>query len=355
MREGLRWVPLNPMRRPRFKAPDHFDFGIYHCVSRVVDRRKILGPEEKEHFVKLMRLYERLYGLRVVTYCVMDNHFHILVEVPKRPEAAHLPADEALVALVGETKGKEEAFWLNYWLTRWRQEGNHAAVEAERERWFRQMWDVSQFMKVLKQRFTQWFNARQAKRRKGTLWEDRFRSVLVEDGKALQAMAAYIDLNPIRAGLVNDPADYRWSGYGEAAAGQKIARFGLERLVESLEAAGVGIKGGLLAWYRLQLFGRGAERTDAEGLTVKKGFTEEQIEVEEAVEGATPLPKYLLRRVRYFTDGAALGSREFVNALFEARRSWFGEKRKTGARTLKGLGRASPLRTLRALQADPVG
>ena len=58
--------------------------------------------------------------------------------------------------------------------------------------------------------------------RKGTLWEDRFRSVLVEGaGLALATMAAYIDLNPVRAGMVEDPKDYRWSGYGAAMAGRK--------------------------------------------------------------------------------------------------------------------------------------
>ncbi len=128
-----------------------------------------------------------------------------------------------------------------------------------------------------------------------------------------------IDLNSIRAGLVGDPADYCWSSYGEAAAGQKLAQSGLRRLVESLEAAGVGIKGALLAGYRVQLLGRGGERTDADGHTVKKGFTEERIEAEKAAQGATPLPKYLQRRVRYFTDGGELGIRGFVNALFESR------------------------------------
>ena len=54
-----------------------------------------------------------------------------------------MPTNEALVA---EVKGRDEAFWLNYWLAHWRQEGRHAPAEAERERWFRQMWDVSQFM-----------------------------------------------------------------------------------------------------------------------------------------------------------------------------------------------------------------
>jgi putative transposase len=77
------------------------------------------------------------------------------------------------------------------------------------------MWDASHFMKLLKQRFMQWYNGRRARR--GTLWEERFRSVVVEGtGLALGAMAAHIDLNPVHAGLLKDPKDYRWSGGGKA-------------------------------------------------------------------------------------------------------------------------------------------
>ncbi len=56
------------------------------------------------------------------------------------------------------------------------------------------MWDVSYLMRVLKQRFSQWYNG--AHHRKGTLWEERFRSVLVEADVALRVVACYIDLNP---------------------------------------------------------------------------------------------------------------------------------------------------------------
>jgi len=51
----------------------------------VVDRKFVLGPEEKEEFVRLMRLYEEFCEIRVVTYCIMSNHFHVLAEVPRRP------------------------------------------------------------------------------------------------------------------------------------------------------------------------------------------------------------------------------------------------------------------------------
>jgi len=74
-------------------------------------------------------------------------------------------------------------------------------------------------MKSLLERFTKWFNRMHS--RSGTLWEDRFKSVIVESGVAARTMAAYIDLNPVRAGMVKDPADYRWSSYGEAVGGGK--------------------------------------------------------------------------------------------------------------------------------------
>jgi len=50
--------------------------------------------------------------------------------------------------------------------------------------------------------------------RSGYLWGDRFKSVLIEKGEGLLNCLAYIDLNPVRAGIVKRPEDYRWSGIG---------------------------------------------------------------------------------------------------------------------------------------------
>ena len=95
--------------------------------------------------------------------------------------------------------------------------GMDEAVAAIHKRFTYRMQDLAEFMKGLLQRFTQWFN--RAHSRSGTLWEDRFKSVIVEDGVAARTISAYIDLNPVRAGMVQDPADYRWSSYGEAVGG----------------------------------------------------------------------------------------------------------------------------------------
>src|SRR5210317_1591363 len=58
---------------------------IYHCLSRVVERRFVLGEAERDQFVRYMRVYERFCQVRVLAFCVMSNHFHILLEVPSPP------------------------------------------------------------------------------------------------------------------------------------------------------------------------------------------------------------------------------------------------------------------------------
>ncbi len=103
------------------------------------------------------------------------------------------------------------------------------------------MHSLSEYMKTLLHRFTCWFNREH--HRTGTLWEQRFKSVIVESGVAVRTIAAYIDLNPVRAGMVSDPADYRWSGYGEAVGGGtkgngKKSREGIVRACMSHKGVG---------------------------------------------------------------------------------------------------------------------
>ncbi|MFU8849368.1 MAG: transposase, partial [Opitutales bacterium] len=127
-------------------------------------------------------------------------------------------------------------------LERARAEENEAWAAQIHERFTYRMHSLSEFMKTLLQRFTRWFNRQ--KKRSGTLWEERFKSVIVESGIPARTVAAYIDLNPVRAGMAADPADYRWSSYGEAvgAGGRtvagKAARGGLVRAL--LCSQGVG-------------------------------------------------------------------------------------------------------------------
>jgi hypothetical protein len=360
------------MRRPRLKAPASHPVAFYHCVSRVVNRDFVLGDAERDKLVEYMRTYEQLYGLRVLSYCIMSNHFHILVEVPQRPAEADLPGDAALVAKVRACLGDKLANGLEWELSHHRSQGNDEAAAALRESWFGRMWNVSTYMKVLKQRFSQWFNGQHARR--GTLWEDRYRSVLVEGvGQALRAMAAYIDLNPVRAKICDDPKDYRWCGYSEAVAGGKEARAAVAWLAAlnphggmKPDAETMKPKEALRCW-RCHLFGiPESEVRQAEEAAKQEGMAaifRDRIPREKALEvlakgGKLSEADYLRCKVRYFSDGAVLGGKNFVEGIFQACREHFGPKRKDGARPLRGLAGESAdqrLYNLRQLRKEVFG
>src|SRR6202521_4094977 len=76
--------------------------------------------------------------------------------------------------------------------------------------------NLSIFFKELKGRFAQGYNSRHG--RYGVLWAERFKSLLLEGGRAVATVAAYIVLNPVRAALCADPKEYRYCGYAEALA-----------------------------------------------------------------------------------------------------------------------------------------
>jgi REP element-mobilizing transposase RayT len=334
---------------------------FYHCISRVVDRQRVFGPLEKEKFRTCMRMQEKFSGCRVVCYCLMDNHIHLLVEVPPLPEGGL--SDEALLerlrAIYGEAQVAEVAAELAEARQKVRDGLAHESLVARiHGRFTYRMHDLSEFMKTLMQRFTQWFN--RTHERSGNLWEDVFKSVIVEDGAAARTVAAYIDLNPVRAGMVKDPADYRWSSYGEAIGGGakgngRKARAGLVRALRAHR--GVGADAALWAEdvsreYRMLLLEEGVERTrevvDAQGRRVIEvvrkgkrrkegtGFSDDGLKQVVPATGHVALRQMLRRRVRYFTDGVVIGSRMFVNEVFLASRERFGAKRKDGARKLRG-------------------
>ncbi len=71
---------------------------------------------------------------------------------------------------------------------------------------------ISEFVRDIKVNFTPYYNKRH--KRRGYFWGDRFKSVIVDKGETLVNCLAYIDLNPLRAGISNRPEEYRWSSIG---------------------------------------------------------------------------------------------------------------------------------------------
>jgi hypothetical protein len=327
-------------------------------VSRVVDQRFAFGPDDKEQFRTYMRMYENFSGCRVLAYCLMCNHIHLLLEVPPMPEGGLSDAELLKrlgaiysAAVVGQVA--RELAEARQVVAEGRARDGEGYVQAIHERYTYRMHDLSEFMKSVMQRFTRWHNRERGRR--GNLWEETFKSVVVEDGVASRTMAAYIDLNPVRAGMVEDPADYRWSSYGEAMGGGgvgdgKKARAGLVRAIlvdQGCPADARQWPGKVSRQYRMLLLESGMEETrevvgrDGEMRTevVRKGIEsgKARAELERLSRGGTVgLAKLVRWRVRYFTDGVVIGSRGFVEDFFKQSRGRFGAKRQDGARRFRG-------------------
>ncbi|HRR33184.1 MAG TPA: transposase [Kiritimatiellia bacterium] len=323
--------------------------GCYHVVSRIVDRGFRLDDGEKEIFRKMMRRAEAFCGVRVLTYAVMSNHFHLLVEVPERVEIDEAELVRRMTILYGEARTAET---MRQWEA-WRKTGAACLVEEQQNRLRARMYDLSAFVKTLKQRYSMSYNGRHG--RKGTLWEDRFKSVLVENvAGAKAAVAAYIDLNPVRAKIVSDPRDYRWSGYGEACGGGQQARRGLTAVHDSRWQEQSGGWRHVQNRYRVLLYAAGAEKRASGGdRIVRPGIAPQAVDHVLKTGGRLTLPQALRCRVRYFTDGLALGGKAFVDGVFERNRRLFGPRRRDGARKMR-FADWGELRTARALRVDAV-
>ncbi len=381
---------LTPLQTPNQKS-------YFHCVSRVVDKRFIFNNQEKIQFLSLMRRYEAFCQVRVVGYCLMSNHFHLLVEVSARPDQR--PSEQWLLQHTEDTLGKSVADQYRTRLAFWRSLADEAEklqhsgntressttpfpsqsqnphpspysdlefTRGQADKVLADIWqrlhDVSQFIFSLKQQFSHWYN--KENERVGTLWEERFRMVVVQEGPALAEVAAYLDLNPVRAGLVKDPALYRWCQYGAAAAGDALARSAV-LFVAQCAGAFPNTDVSLLVrdWvsnqtsYRLLMYRRGLNRGELQvPLTLSPEEAEPLHQIVEAepdgalirIQERDPIGKshryaprtvpridYTNQPIQHFTRGLGFGERDFLNELFLKNRELFSMRRQTGARKLR--------------------
>jgi len=286
-------------------------------MTRTVNGERLFQDWEKEILRKMIWQVADFCGVEVLTYCVMSNHFHVLLRVPERVYVSDAELLRRYRVLHPKpTKYQTASIQV---LEKTLARGDEEA-EAIRRKLLARMGDVSEYMKTLKQRFSVWYN--RSHERFGTLWAERFKSVLVEGkGNPLQTVAAYIDLNPVRAGLVDDPKDYRFCGYAEAVAEVTGAMQGIRHIwgayADGSERAKLSVAEAL-QMHRELIFGK---RAGQAGLS--EVAREQALKVLEQEDALLPKATVLRCRVRYFTDGAILGSHEFVRSFVC---SWQREK-----------------------------
>ena len=291
------------MRNRRIYGND--DSCIYHCITRTVNGEALFDVKEKSVLRKMLHQTVAFSGVELLTYAIMENHIHVLVRVSRH---ARQITDSELIErfkILYPEPTDHQLFTAEEFAKRLQDKDSDALQLRKQLR--ARMGDVSEFMRTLKQRFSIWYNKNN--NRFGPLWSDRFKSAVIEnDPSVVSTVAAYIDLNPMRAGLVEDPKDYPFCGYSEALEGHESLRQGIVAALhsDSVENA--------LADYRMILFGKGAiAKPDGSGAIIDPSKSRE---VSLAM-GKLSSEELLRHRLRFMSNGLVIGSSEFVSDFID--------------------------------------
>jgi len=190
---------------------------------------------------------------------------------------------------------------------------------------------LSEFVREIKVGFARYYNKRH--NRRGYFLGDRFKSVIVDKGETLINCLAYIDLNPLRAGIVNRPEDYRWNSLGYHVQTNNrdnffSTDFGLKEFnVKSREER--------VRRYRRYVYGAGAlnrpDKMQAKVIDDKIVAKERKKEFE-----ISRISRFRYR-TRYFTDSGIIGSKEFVAQNYQRFKHLFYSKHEKKPKPIEGL------------------
>jgi REP element-mobilizing transposase RayT len=175
----------------------------YHCITRCVRRAFLLGegPHDRKLWID-RRLHElaEIFSISVAGFSVMDNHMHVLLRLD--PDVAASWSDEDVVRRWGRLfpprdKSRQRLPVSNAWVEDRLKHPDWVATARSR------LQSVSWFMKCLKEPLSRLVN--QTEKVRGAFFEGRFKSVAILDEESLLATCAYIDLNPVAAGIAEVP------------------------------------------------------------------------------------------------------------------------------------------------------
>ena len=204
----------------RDKSPEK----AYHLISRIAHRVYFLEDDERSDFLEIVRRAAEFAGIELLGWCVMTNHFHLLVYLP----APRFVDEPEVLRRYGVLKGAVAAEEAKGLFAEWRRAGEsgEGLVEEWLDRQRRRMYDVGAFMKIVKQWFSEEYNRRHS--HKGTLWESAYYSRTVASSEPeLAKCLGYIHLNPIRAAVSASFDGYAWSSFAAFRKGDPTAVRGM--------------------------------------------------------------------------------------------------------------------------------
>jgi len=283
---------------------------VYHVMSRTALDGFPLADIEKDILLDLIRRYAALYLVEILGFCLMGNHFHILVRVI--PEYKF--SDEDILKRYVDFYGDERIFT----------EGLLPPLRLK-------LSSLSEFMREIKVNFARFYNRRH--NRRGYFWGDRFKSVIVENGETLINCLAYIDLNPLRAGLVERPEQYRWNSLGYHIQTNNQDNFLSTDF--GLKEFNVKAKKERIIRYRRYVYEAGALNKPEKGGV--KVIEDKVLEKERSRAFKLSQTDRFRYRTRYFTDSGIIGSKEFVSKNYQRFKNIFSSKHEKKPKPIRGL------------------
>ncbi len=281
---------------------------VYHVITRTALGGYPLGDVEKDFLVDLIRRLSKVYFIEVFGFCIMGNHIHALLRMFPENSVSDEDVKKHYARLHGQDK-----ICLD------------GQIPFLKQKWT----SLSEFCKELKQTFSRFYNKRHGRR--GFFWGDRFKSLIVEKGETLINCLAYIDLNPVRAGLVAKPEEYRWNSIGYHAQQKNKGDF--LSLDFGLKEFGVLDTKERLRLYRKFLYEAGAIKTGGK----KKGIEQKTVEKERKKGYRFTRTDRFLHRTRYFTDSGIIGSKEFVRQQYLHVKDLFQAPKEKKPKPISGL------------------
>ncbi len=282
----------------------------YHLCARAAAKHgefPLADPAVKQKLMQLIKHYAGIYFCEIAVFEIMDNHYHNICRFDAPRELSAEELMERALALYPDSRKVLECW-----------------PEAKWKRLQERLFNVSEFMRNVQGAFATWYN--RTFNRKGHFWGDRFKSTLLVGPEAVLEAALYVELNAVRAGLVECPEEYRWGSLYLREAGHDSWLLPLSEILHE-----PGDKNQLHRRFKELCYYRGAVITKQGQVPI----SEETIRREEA-RGFKQRGVYR-KKLRCFTDGLILGSQLFIyDQLTKLRKKGWFKRRKNPVKQLAG-------------------
>jgi len=311
--------------------------GVYHVMSRIA-LDKMFDDEDKTVLLRMIQHFTKIYYCNVFGFCIMGNHFHLIVQMY-----------DGFNNHVSDFKKRYKRYSkvINF-IPRY---SSHKIEDVQK---IKQKWSkLSELMKDIKLSFTRFYNEKYG--RKGFLWGGRFKSVLLEKGAALVNCMAYVDLNSVRAGLVDKPEDYKWNSMYYHVVGKNKYKWLSLNYANPYDDVHNPINkqhsnNEKLIFYRKYMYQMGNEqhyKKYGEFVQVERKIPDKIFEDVENNNFQYTFKEQFMHRCRYFSDSLIIGSHDFVKFMHAQYKNKLFEKRIRRFPKMKGFNTIYSMRELR--------